>query len=106
MAGSPYNIIMRIIAKKTLRQFWEKVPSARQPLLSWHKSAQTAKWKNMAEIKEMFSNASIINATRVVFNIGGNKYRLICIVRFDKQVIFIRFIGTHKEYDRIKAAEV
>ena len=97
---------MRIIAKKTLRQFWEKNPSAEQPLLSWYKSAQTSKWQNMAEIKGMFSSASIINATRVVFNIGGNKYRLICIVRFDKQVIFIRFVGTHKEYDRVKAAEV
>ncbi len=53
----------------------------------------------MAEIKEKFSSTSIINATRVVLNIDGNKYRLICIVRFDKQVIFIRFIGTHKEYD-------
>lgn len=97
---------MRVIAKKTLRQFWEKNPSARQPLLSWHKAAQTTTWQNMAEIKERFSSASIINATRVVFNIGGNKYRLICIVRFDKQIIFIRFIGTHKEYDQINAAEV
>jgi len=97
---------MRVIAKKALREFWEKYPSARQPLLSWHKAVQIAKWQNMAEIKERFNSASIINATRVVFNIGGNKYRLICIVRFDKQIIFIRFIGTHQEYDRISAAEV
>ena len=101
-----YNVSMRVIAKKALQQFWEKNPSAKQPLLSWHKAAQTMKWQNMAEIKERFSSASIINATRVVFNIGGNKYRLICIVRFNKQVIFIRFIGTHKEYDQINAAEV
>jgi mRNA interferase HigB len=97
---------MRVIAKSTLRKFWEKNPTAKQPLLSWHKAAQIAKWKNMAEIKEKFRSASIINATRVVFNIGGNKYRLICIVRLDKQVIFVRFIGTHKEYDQINAAEV
>jgi mRNA interferase HigB len=97
---------MRVIAKSTLRKFWEKNPTAKQPLLSWHKAAQIAKWKNMAEIKEKFRSASIINTTRVVFNIGGNKYRLICIVRLDKQVIFVRFIGTHKEYDQINAAEV
>ncbi len=97
---------MRVISKRTLRQFWEKNPSAKQPVLSWHKAAQTAKWQNMAEIKERFRSASIINTTRVVFNIGGNKYRLICIVRLDKQVMFVRFIGTHKEYDQINAAEV
>jgi len=97
---------MRVIAKRTLRQFWEKNPSAKQPLLSWHKAAQTAKWQNMVEINERFRSASIINSTRVVFNIGGNKYRLICIVRLDKQVIFVRFIGTHKEYDQINATEV
>ena len=62
--------------------------------------------QNNAEIKDRFSTASIINATRVVFNIGGNNYRLICIIKFDKQIIFIRFIGTHKEYDKINAAEV
>ena len=75
-------------------------------MVAWLKAAQTAKWQNMAEIKERFRSASIINATRVVFNIGGNKYRLICIVRLDKQVMFVRFIGTHKEYDQISAAEV
>ena len=62
--------------------------------------------QNSAEIKERFRTASIITATRVVFNIGGNNYRLICIVRFDKQIIFIRFIGTHDEYDKINAAEI
>jgi len=69
-------------------------------------SVQIANWQNNAEIKERFSTVSILNATRIVFNIGGNKFRLICIVRFDKQIIFIRFIGTHKEYDNINAAEV
>ena len=97
---------MRVIAKRTLREFWEKHSSARQPLLSWYKAVQTAGWQNSAELKEQFSTASIINATRVVFNIGGNTYRLICIVRFDKQIIFVRFIGTHQEYDKINAAEV
>ncbi|MCD6535120.1 MAG: type II toxin-antitoxin system HigB family toxin [Deltaproteobacteria bacterium] len=97
---------MKVIAKRTLREFWEKYSAAKQPLLSWYKAAQTASWQNSAEIKERFSTASIINASRVVFNIGDNNYRLICIVKFDKQIIFIRFIGTHKEYDKINAAEV
>ena len=98
--------MMRVIAKRTLREFWEKHSTAEQPLLSWYKAVQTVTWQNNAEIKARFSTASIINATRVVFNIGGNKYRLICIVKFDKQIIFIRFVGTHKEYDKINAAEV
>ena len=97
---------MRVIAKRTLREFWKKHSSAKQPLLSWYKAAQIANWQNNAEIKERFSTVSILSATRVVFNIGGNKYRLICIVRFDKQIILIRFIGTHKEYDKINAVEV
>lgn len=97
---------MRIIAKRTLREFWEKHSSAKQPLLSWYKATQIAHWQNSIEIKERFSTVSILSATRVVFNIGGNKYRLICIVRFDKQIIFIRFIGTPKEYDKINATEV
>ncbi len=106
IAGAWYSDIMRVIAKRTLRKFWEKHSTAKQPLLSWYKAVQTVNWQNNAEIKERFSTASIINATRVVFNIGGNNYRLICIVKFDKQIIFIRFIGTHKEYDKINAAEV
>lgn len=97
---------MRVIAKRTLREFWEKHPVAKQPLLSWYKAAQIATWQNSAEIKERFSTVSIVTATRVVFNIGGNHFRLICIIRYDKQIIFIRFIGTHDEYDRINAAEV
>lgn len=104
--GTWYCDGMRIIAKRTLREFWEKHSSAKQPLLSWYKAAQTASWQNNAEIKEQFSSASIINATRVVFNIRGNKYRLICIIKFGNQIIFVRFIGTHKEYDKINAAEV
>ena len=104
--GSWYHGTMRVIAKRTLREFWEKHSSARQPLLSWYKAAQTARWQNSAELKEQFSTASIINATRVVFNIGGNTYRLVCIVRFDKQLIFVRFVGTHQQYDKINAAEV
>ncbi len=97
---------MRVIAKRTLREFWEKHSSAKQPLLSWYKAAQTANWQNSAQLKEQFCSASIINSFRVVFNIGGNKYRLICIIHFKKQIIFIRFVGTHKEYNKINATEV
>ena len=106
VTGTWYDNTMRVIAKRTLREFWQKHSTAKQPLLSWYRAVQTVNWQNNAEIKERFSTASIINATRVVFNIGGNNYRLICIIKFDKQIIFIRFIGTHKEYDKINAAEV
>ena len=106
VAGSCYSDIMRIIAKRTLREFWGKHSKAKQPLLSWYKAVQTLNWQNNAEIKDRFSTASIINATRVVFNIGGNNYRLICIIKFDKQIIFIRFIGTHKEYDKIDPTKI
>ena len=97
---------MRVIAKRALREFWERHSSAKQPLLSWYKAAQIASWKNSAQLKKQFASASIINSTRVVFNIGGNKYRLVCIVHFNKQIVFIRFVGTHKEYDKINVTEV
>jgi mRNA interferase HigB len=97
---------MRIIARNTLRSFWEKYPNTEQPLKAWFYEASRAQWQSPSEIKRLYRNASIIANNRVVFNIKGNDYRLIVHVRYDVGIIFIRFIGTHKEYDKIEAATI
>ena len=94
---------MRIIARSTLRNFWELYPDAEQPLKAWYDEASRAEWDSPTDIKNIYRNASIIANNRVVFNIKGNNYRLIVHVRYDIEIIFIRFIGTHKEYDNIDA---
>ena len=97
---------MRVIAVKTLRLFWEKHNDAEQPLKSWFEIAENANWKTPTDIKTQFRSVSFLNNNRVVFNIAGNKYRLIIRLNYAYQVIYIRFIGTHKEYDFINANEV
>ena len=97
---------MRIIARNTLRSFWEKYPDAEQPLKAWFYEASRAQWKNPSDIKRLYRNASIIANNRVVVNIKGNDYRLIVHVRYDINIIFIRFIGTHKQYDNVNAASI
>jgi len=97
---------MRIIAKSTLRNFWEKYPDAEQPLKAWHDEAKKAKWSNFQDIKKQFKSASIVGNDRVVFNIKGNHYRLIVLILFRKGKIFIRFVVTHSEYDKIDAKNI
>jgi len=97
---------MRVIAKRTLREFWEKNPDAEGPLRSWHQETNRAHWETPQQIKEQFGSASIIKGGRVVFNIGGNKYRLIVAMDYGRQACFIRFIGTHRAYDAIDAETV
>jgi mRNA interferase HigB len=92
---------MRIIAKSTLREFWEKHNDAEIPLKTWHKIVEKETWKNTHDIKKVFGTASIIWENRVVFNIKGNDYRLVVYVVFKFQKVFIRFVGTHKQYDKI-----
>jgi len=96
----------RIIAKKTLREFWEKHADSEQYLKTWFDTARTSNWKNPNDIKRTFVNASIIKQNRVVFNIKGNSYRLIVQFNYVRQWAFIRFIGTHAEYDRISAETI
>ena len=97
---------MRIIAKRTLRAFWERDPGAEQPLKSWYAIAAKAEWSLPADVKEAYGNASIVGNDRVVFNVGGNRYRL--IVRFDyaHRIGFVRFVGTHAEYDAVDATRI
>ena len=99
---------MRIISRKTLRLFWEKreYADAEQPLKAWFKEASSADWSSPAAIKAAFGTASIVANSRVVFNIAGNKYRLVVRVNYPYRVIYVRFIGTHAQYDKIKVEEV
>ena len=97
---------MRIIARSTLRSFWEQYPDAEQPLKAWFYEASHADWQSPSDIKSLYRHASILANNRVVFNIKGNDYRLIVHVRYDIGIIFIRFIGTHKEYDKIDASTI
>jgi mRNA interferase HigB len=93
----------RIFAKSTLREFWEKFPDSEQYLKTWYDTAMSSKWKSPADVKRTYANASILKESRIVFNIKGNSYRLVTKFNFEKQWIFIRFIGSHNEYDKIDA---
>ncbi len=97
---------MRIIAKSALRKFWEKHQDAEQPLKVRHDEAKKAEWNSYQDIKRQFRSASIVGNDRVVFNIKGNDYRLIVLILFRNGKIFIRFVGTHKEYDKIDAKNI
>ena len=98
---------MRIIAKRTLVQFWESgYGDADQPLKVWYALAKAANWCHPKEIKAKFSSASFLANNRVVFNIGGDKYRLIVKVEYELNTVYIRFIGSHAEYDKINASIV
>ena len=97
---------MRVIAKKTLRDFWNKHPDCEQQLKAWYQEAEEAKWKNPAEIKKEYPSASILEDNRIVFNIKGNHYRLIVRINYSFGMVWIRFIGTHAQYDKIDATNI
>mgnify|MGYP001167031830 FL=1 len=100
---------MRIIALSTLKVFWEQHPEhrdAKEPILAWYRHALAADWRTSADIKRDFRSASILKDGRVVFNIAGNKYRLIVWINYPYRVIYIRFIVTHSEYDKIDAQTI
>ncbi|ATQ56766.1 type II toxin-antitoxin system HigB family toxin [Paracoccus yeei] len=97
---------MRIIARPKLIAFGERFPDAKVQIDVWWAEARRAEWKTPADIKSQYRNASILKGGRVVFNICGNKYRLILKFDYEKGIGFVRFLGTHKEYDEINAEEV
>jgi len=97
---------MRVIAIKTLRDYWEKFPLAKESLLSWHEESMIADWNNHNELKTQYRNASIISNKRVVFNIHGNNYRLIVDIEYHLKIVFIVWFGNHKEYDKINVKKV
>ncbi len=91
---------MRVIAKKNLIAFWEKYPDAEQSLKAWYAEASKASWKTPQDIKDGYASASFLANNRVVFNIKGNQYRLVVAVAYKYGAVYIKFIGTHVEYDR------
>ena len=97
---------MRIIAKRTLREFWETHPDAKDALEAWHSAVRRADWDSPNKVSQQYSRASIVGSDRVVFRLRGGRYRLIVSVNYEKRIVFIRFVGTHSEYDRINAEEV
>ena len=97
---------MRVIAKSTLRDFWERYPDAEWPLLAWYREAEKADWGTPAKVKEQYVNASIVGDNRVVFNIRGNYYRLVVRINYKYRVVYVRFVGTHVEYDKVNVEEV
>ena len=97
---------MRVIALCTLRRFWDSHPDAEQSIKAWVDEVRKADWKQPADIKEHYRSASILKNRRVVFNLKGNDYRLIAAIAFRLGIVYVKFIGTHDEYDRIDANTV
>ncbi|RZJ63252.1 MAG: type II toxin-antitoxin system HigB family toxin [Flavobacterium sp.] len=97
---------MRIISRKTLKEFWENHPDCEQQLTAWFREADKSGWASPADIKQEYPSASILSGNRVVFNIKGNNYRLIVKINYAHQMVWIRFVGTHAEYDKINANEI
>jgi len=97
---------MRIIALRALRDFWDAHPDAEIPLRSWYAAASRAAWRSPADVKAAYRNASFIANNRIVFNVKGNDYRLVVAVHYNRGMMFIRFVGTHREYDRIDASTI
>jgi len=97
---------MRILSRSTLRNFWETHPDVEEALKTWYYEASHANWQSPVDVKAAYASASIIANNRVVFNIKGNTYRLVVVIRYDIGIIFIRFIGTHVEYDKVDAETI
>ncbi len=100
---------MRVIALATLKVFLNAAPAyadAREPVMAWYRKVKVADWKNPSEIKQDFRSASILKDGRVVFNIAGNKYRIVVWINYSHRVVYVRFIGTHKMYDTVDAQSI
>lgn len=99
-------MFVRIISIKKLRDFWLKHKDAEQPLKAWFAEAKKAQWVKPPDIASLYRTASFLKNNRVVFNIKGNDYRLITTINYEHQIVYIRFVGTHNEYDKINAEEI
>lgn len=97
---------MRIIAKRTLQDFWKRHPKAKGPLEGWHQEVARADWVSPSAVKAHFRSVSVLQGNRVVFNVAGNKYRLVVKINYPYRVVYIRFIGTHAEYDAIEVTSI
>lgn len=103
---------MRIIARRTLRRFVASLaghkdqPAVKAALDAWFDEVRRAHWRNMAEVRRSYATASVVNAERVVFNIKGNGYRLVAAIDFERPMVWIKWIGSHRDYDRIDVRTV
>jgi mRNA interferase HigB len=97
---------VRIIAKSTLREFWAVHPNAEEPLLAWYREVEKEDWSEPAQVKAKYRNASFVKGNRVVFNIKGNDYRLVVKINYPYRIVYVRFVGTHVEYDKVNVEEV
>jgi mRNA interferase HigB len=97
---------MRVISRKTLRDFYEKHAAAKAPLESWFHEAKAASWRSPKDISARFPSSDILPGNRVVFDIAGNHYRLVTRIHYNTGIVFVRFVGTHAAYDRIDATTV
>ncbi len=106
ISGVYDNFVMRIIAKSTLRAFWQRHPNAEEPLLAWYRETEKADWESPSQVKEKYRSASFVGGNRVVFNIKGNDYRLVVKINYPYRIVYVRFVGTHTDYDKIDVEEV
>ena len=97
---------MRVVAVKILREFWEQHRDAEASLRAWYAEARRARWKTPQDILERYGSADILPGNRVVFNIRGNHYRLVVQIHYNTGIVYIRFVGTHAEYNRIDAEQI
>jgi mRNA interferase HigB len=97
---------VNVIKRPTLERFWRRHPETEQPLKAWFAAVRKASWSRMADVKALYPKASIIDSERVVFDVCGGNYRLVVAFKFSAMIAFIKFVGTHAEYDRIDAATV
>ena len=99
---------MRIISVRTLKEFWEKsvYGDSEHALRAWYAEAREADWDGPNDIKDKYHSASILGNNRVVFNIKGNKYRLIVAIKYEFKIVYVRFVGTHKQYDAVDARSI
>lgn len=97
---------MRIISRKTLRGFWERHSDVEPALQAWFHDARRASWKTPADIRNVYRNASFVGSNRIVFNIRGNQYRLVVAVQYQFGIVYIRFLGTHQEYNQIDVTTI
>jgi mRNA interferase HigB len=97
---------MRIIALRTLQECWQRHPAAQIPLRSWYALASRAEWRAPADVNAAYRNASFVANNRIVFNVKGNDFRIVVAVHYNRGMMFVRFVGTHREYDEIDAATI
>ncbi|MBS1596562.1 MAG: type II toxin-antitoxin system HigB family toxin [Bacteroidetes bacterium] len=97
---------MVVISKKRLVEFYERIPAARQAVLEWYDKTIKADWTKSADVKATFATVDNPGNDRFIFNVGGNKYRLVAMIHFTTRTVYVRFIGTHQEYDKIDSTEI